>query len=75
MIKTQVQIPDDLFLNAKKTAELKEWSFAEITRRGLEYMVETHSQHPQKEWTLPSPINLGSRAVSPQELKRIAQEE
>ncbi len=75
MIKTQVQIPNDLFLSAKKTAAFKEWSFAEITRRGLEYMVETHSHHPQKKWKLPSPLHLGSRSVTPEELKRIAQED
>lgn len=75
MIKTQVQIPDDLFYSAKRTAEQKEWSFAEITRRGLEYMVEVHSPKPNKEWRLPTPMDLGSRQVSPEELKRIAQEE
>ena len=36
MIKTQVQIPDELFRRAKEVAARKEWSFAEIVRRGLE---------------------------------------
>ena len=42
MIKTQVQIPDDLYRKAKRLAEEREWSFAEVMRRGLEYMTRTH---------------------------------
>jgi len=38
MIKTQVQIPDDLFRRAKAVAAEREWSFAEVVRRGLEYI-------------------------------------
>jgi hypothetical protein len=42
MIKTQVQIPDELYHKAKRLAEEREWSFAEVMRRGLEYMTRTH---------------------------------
>lgn len=38
MIKTQVQIPDELFHRAKRVAAQNEWSFAETVRRGLEYI-------------------------------------
>lgn len=38
MIKTQVQIPDQLFHRAKQVAAQNEWSFAETVRRGLEYI-------------------------------------
>jgi citrate synthase len=37
MIKTQVQIPDHLYYTAKAIAEQREWSFAEVIRRGLEH--------------------------------------
>lgn len=61
MIKTQVQIPDELFERAKAVAAAKEWSFAEIVRRGLEYMVAVHPQERTrgKTWRLPPPVNLG----------------
>lgn len=42
MIKTQVQIPDELYYKAKRIAEEREWSLAEVMRRGLEYMARTH---------------------------------
>lgn len=42
MIKTQVQIPDELYHKAKRLAEEREWSFAEVMRRGLEYMTQAH---------------------------------
>jgi hypothetical protein len=38
MIKTQVQLPDQLYYKAKAIAEQREWSLAEVVRRGLEYM-------------------------------------
>ena len=38
MIKTQVQIPDGLYRKAKQIAKEREWSLAEVMRRGLEYM-------------------------------------
>ena len=62
MIKTQVQIPDELFDQAKRVAAGKEWSFAEIVRRGLEQMVLRHpepSPTPLEGWRLPEPVDLG----------------
>jgi hypothetical protein len=62
MIKTQVQIPDDLFEKAKQVAAAKEWSFAEIVRRGLEQMVLRHPEGVTRSgpvgWRLPNPIDL-----------------
>ena len=61
MIKTQVQIPDELFQRAKELAARKEWSFAELVRRGLEYMTETNpaGRKPGSKWRLPGPYHLG----------------
>lgn len=42
MIKTQVQIPDELYHKAKAVAKAREWSLAEVFRRGLEYMTRVH---------------------------------
>ena len=61
MIKTQVQIPDELFRRAKAVAAEREWSFAEVVRRGLEYIttVNPPSRTPGREWKLPPPEDLG----------------
>lgn len=61
MIKTQVQIPDELFRRAKEAAKQREWSFAEIVRRGLEYMTMVHppGRPPGREWRLLKPVSMG----------------
>ena len=63
MIKTQVQIPDELFERAKRVAAAKEWSFAEIVRRGLEQMTLRHplpgSGEEKGGWKLPAAVDLG----------------
>ncbi len=65
MIKTQVQIPDELYHRAKRVAAAKEWSFAEIIRRGLEYM--TRVNPPPREsaelWQLPDAVPMGEPLV------------
>ena len=64
MVKTQVQIPDVLFARAKQVAASKEWSFAEIVRRGLEQMVFRHPEHDAEgggTWRFPEPVDLGLR--------------
>ena len=61
MIKTQVQIPDELFARAKEVAAAKEWSFAEIVRRGLEQMTRRHpgDGDASASWSLPEAVDLG----------------
>ena len=61
MVKTQVQIPDELFQRAKRVAAEKEWSFAEVVRRGLEYMTQVNpaARVSGSEWKLPPPRRLG----------------
>jgi hypothetical protein len=65
MIKTQVQIPDELFDKAKRVAAAKEWSFAEIVRRGLEYMTRVNPPRREsaKRWRLPEPVPMGQPLV------------
>ena len=54
MIKTQVQLPDELYYKAKAIAEQREWSLAEVVRRGLEYMALTYPVRASaKQWVLP----------------------
>lgn len=53
MVKTQVQIPEDLYRQAKRIAKEREISFAEVMRRGLEYMSRTHPPISTKGAPLP----------------------
>ena len=54
MIKTQVQLPDELYFKAKAIAEQREWSLAEVVRRGLEYMAHAYPVNETKAgWELP----------------------
>ena len=61
MIKTQVQIPDELFHRAKKLAAEKEWSFAEVVRRGLEQVTQINpaGRKAPSEWRLPKAAPMG----------------
>ncbi|MFN6015999.1 MAG: hypothetical protein ACK49N_00370 [Verrucomicrobiota bacterium] len=54
MIKTQIQIPDQLYHHAKAIAEQREWSFAEVVRRGIEHMAMMYPlTTDQNDWQLP----------------------
>ncbi len=61
MVKTQVQIPDELYHRAKQVAAEREWSFAEVVRRGLEYITRVNPPRRTagKKWRLPPPHDLG----------------
>ncbi|MCX6937502.1 MAG: antitoxin [Verrucomicrobia bacterium] len=62
MVKTQIQLPDELYRELKRVAAAKEWSLAETLRRGAEWVVATHpgAFHPSPTpWQLPAPIDLG----------------
>ena len=59
MIKTQIQMPDRLFYEAKRLAEEREWSLAELVRRGLEYMIATNPNRGKPGgWQPPTPVRL-----------------
>lgn len=54
MIKTQIQLPDQLYHQAKAIAEQREWSLAEVVRRGIEYMAVVYPVAPKAaEWKMP----------------------
>jgi hypothetical protein len=54
MIKTQVQLPDELYHTAKAIAAQREWSLAEVVRRGIEQMALAYPlRTPAKPWVLP----------------------
>lgn len=61
MTRTQIQLPDLLYRQAKQLAELREISLAELVRNGLEYMLNVSApiDAMRKEWHLPAPKKLG----------------
>jgi hypothetical protein len=68
MVKTQVQIPDLLFREAKRIAAENEMSFAEVVRRGLEEIIRHHppGRSPAHTWALPEASDLG-QTLAPEE--------
>jgi hypothetical protein len=77
MIKTQIQLPDDLYHKVKKFAAAREWSLAETFRRSIEEMFQRYPSEftPPAEWSPPSPRVLGCRPLNNDELKRLAQDD
>jgi hypothetical protein len=65
MVKTQIQIPDRLYREAKRIAQENEMSFAEVVRRGIEVIVQHFPSGRQRatEWRPPKPHNLGKALV------------
>ena len=74
MVKTQVQIPEQLYEEAKRVAFEREMSLAEVVRRGLEYITRVYppvSVKPTK-WTLPPPSDLGECRIGVDEWRLLA---
>ena len=63
MVKTQIQIPDHLFREAKRIAVEYEMSFADVVRRGLERVVPAFPPRAESPtgWVLPQ-LDLGLQA-------------
>lgn len=76
MIKTQVQIPDRLYHEAKRIASEREMSFAEVVRRGIECILTVYPPNPCSvgKWSLPQPRRLGWKGLTPEQLRDLATE-
>ncbi len=69
MVRTQIQIPEHLYKEVKRIAAERELSLAELTRRGLEYIVCVYLPVVERKngaWRLPEPIDLGGRPLAPE---------
>ncbi len=74
MIKTQVQIPEQLYLAAKRVAKDREWSLAEVMRRGLEHVVTIYPALDDETWDLPL-VNEGNNPpITLEEIQRARDE-
>lgn len=65
MVKTQIQIPDHLFQEAKRIAAECEMSFAQVVRMGLEGVVRQFpaARLSPDEWRPPGPVDMGAPLV------------
>jgi hypothetical protein len=74
MIRTQIQLPDDVYERARKVCAAREISFAELSRRGLEYILSVYAPGPANgEWLPPKPRRLGWKGLTDTQLKAQAQ--
>lgn len=75
MIRTQIQLPDEVFTRAKTVCEAREISLAELARRGIEYILTVYSNPAdgREEWQPPKPRPLGWKGLSEAGLKAEAQ--
>lgn len=73
MTRTQIQLPNELYLRAKRFAAARELSLAELTRRGLELFLERfpETEPPPKVWRLPK-VNGGGLKVPLKRLREIS---
>ena len=62
MKRTQIQLPDALYNEAKRVASEREISFAEVVRRGVEYITRVYPPFTETTtpWSPPAPRHLGS---------------
>ena len=74
MTRTQIQLPDALYAQAKRIAERQEMSLAELVRRGLEHMVRVYRADdvPVPEWHLPEPVGLGEFLAPVEDWRELA---
>ena len=75
MIRTQIQIPDEIYEKAKEFCRRKELSLAELCRRSLEeYLLHWGGTvDSDREWLFPV-LPLGDFIAPPAEWRRLANE-
>jgi hypothetical protein len=76
MIRTQIQLPDELYRDLKRLAEDREWSLAEALRRGAELLLRSYPQvrEPPDTWQLPEAVPLGEFQAPVAEWRALANE-
>lgn len=77
MVRTQIQLPDELYAKVKRLAQVKEWSLAETLRRAAEELLDHYPQaglgFGGEDWSLPEPMDLGTCPLTHAQIKELAQ--
>jgi hypothetical protein len=72
MIKTQIQVPEELFRDLRSFAKAREWSLAETFRRGAELLLEVYDGNPQDSpWMPPVSAKVGWKGLGPEQLREL----
>ncbi len=72
MTKTQIQVPEKLFVEIKNFAARREWTLAETFRRGAELLLETYpadAPPAAANWQPPSSKRVGWKGLSAEQLR------
>jgi hypothetical protein len=72
MVKTQIQLPEELYERTKAFAKAREWSLAETFRRAAEQFIDRYPSEPTppgRKWHPPAVRDLGWKGLSAEELK------
>lgn len=75
MIKTQIQVPEELFRELRSFAKQREWSLAETFRRGAELLLQVYPAPPHAddvEWTPPTSSKVGWKGLNATQLRDAA---
>jgi len=73
MIRTQIQLPDELYREAKRIATEQEISLAEVLRRGLEHMQRIYPPRATDQpWQPPEPAGLGRFRIDEDHWRELA---
>lgn len=77
MVKTQIQLPEGLYREIKRLAELKGWSMAETFRRAAEQFLQRHPDPgpASQAWHPPTSRTIGWRGLTHEEIRRRAVED
>ena len=73
MVRTQVQLPDELYRAARRLADDHEISLAEVVRRGLEHMLRIYPPRDAVgRWQPPAPRHLGQFRAPEEQWRELA---
>lgn len=78
MIRTQIQLPDQLYKEVQRVARDQEWSIAEVIRRGAESVIRSYpslKQKPSDGWRLPPPIRSKMLVHDPEALRDLIRDD
>lgn len=74
MMKTQIQVPEELFEELRAFAKQREWSLAETFRRGAELLLQVYGDarlKPSDAWIPPTSDQAGWKGLSEENLRDV----
>ena len=77
MVKTQIQLPEELYAEAKRVAREREVSLADVIRQGVEYITRVYPPLPRRgkqKWSPPAPSPMGAYRIPPEEWRLLVNE-